>query len=688
VEGLKKMISISNFSRQDHDNQVQLNVNPSSIPRKCLVPQYEEFIAGKNLDLATDLKEFHYKKLDHILSRITSRAVSKENPEIIDLKEIHIKQMDYILKTMFYSSWTEVKKFFENQEHKPKDQQKSVQMILSYREKVVHDILDQVKEELPQEIINQKLNFLNSKNIHHTNPLYAKFLNLPITPLCWSDYGSKDPSSDIDITLQGDFTQFAVKLFNKKMALRFDQKEPGILFDANVYSENCIPEINKSDFSQNFRQEFLRKEYPELKILDEKGIEDYLAQHSEKSDHYNSFLSHMKAKPSYQKFVNMKDPRLNEVADKIDFVKNPQLKKETLIFFETASLTKIRRYMTQIEWKDFSDQLTKAFDENGLDKKDIRKKLMKAEFNYFNNNAILKEGLLKVSRKKRFDYEQESAKTATGSWNDMIDKNKKNEAYIQKFPPNLVMSAENRLYEEKLSLSSKIKMNLDWYDMKNPHGKFDYNREKLVKELEESQCDSKYFANEAYVTPASLLSVVINKQMLSRGLYPQKQFKEKYFKIPLSVKEHLISLNEQLGDFFKESTRNIQTNHPFSIEESVGLKSGKYIHRYANSYQSIYEALNIKDEMKLDRLQLKACSSLEALKKDPRNLEQKAGEIRSSINSIFEEKEKLETHHPLESMGDKKTPVGELNGFKNFLIRITVQAYVDAYKHDDFLSNK
>jgi hypothetical protein len=688
VEGLKKMISISNFSTQGHDNQVQLNENSSSIPKKCMMPKSKEFIAEEKLDPSKDLGESHYKKLDHILSRISSRVLSKENPESFDLKEIHIKQMDYILKTMFYSSWTEVKNFFENQEHKPKDQQKSVQMILSYREKVVHDILDQVKEELPQEIINQKLNFLNEKNIDHTNPLYAKFLNIPIKPLFWSDYGSKDPSSDIDITLKGDYTQFAVKLFNKKMALRFDQKEPGILFDANVYSENCIPDINKSDFSQNLRQEFLNKEYPELKTFNEKSIEDYLSQHSEKSDHYNSFLSQMKAKPSYQKFVNLKDPRLQEVADKIEFVKNPQLKKDTLIFFETASLTKIRRYMSQMEWKDFSEQLIKAFAENGLDKKDIRKKLMKAEFTYFNNIAILKEGLSKVSRKKRFDVEQESAKTESGSWEDMMNKNKKNEAYIQKFPPNLVMSAENRLYEEKLSLSSKIKMNLDWYDMNHPDGKLDYNREKLVKELEEAQCDSKYFANEAYITPASLLSVVINKQMLSRGLYPQKQFKEKYFKIPLSVHEHLISLNEQLGDFFKESTRNLETNHPFSIEESVGLKSGKYIHRYANSYQSIYEALNIKDEMKLDRLQLKACSSLEALKKDARNLEQKAGEIRGSINAIFEEKDKLENHHPLETIGGKKTPVEELNGFKKLLIRITVQAYVDAYKHDNFLSNK
>jgi hypothetical protein len=551
---------------------------------------------------------------------------------------------------------------------------------------VVHDILNQVKEELPQEITKQKMNFLDANNIASSHPMYEKFLNAPVKHLSWSDYGSKDPSSDLDITLKGDYTQFAVKLFNEKMANRFNQREPGIIFDANVYSENCIPEIEKTDFSQNFRKEFLHKSYPKLENLSEKSIEDHLSKNNEISVRYNLFFSQMKEKPSFEKFINLNKPHLKEIAEKIQLIFNPQLKKEALRFYEIASLLKIRRYMTPVEWKDFSHKIIKAFSENGLDQSKIRKKLMLAELNYVNNVSLLKEKLEKDNKGQRTLLNQKSIIVDSGSWEKMMEQNKKNEEYIQQFSPNDVMRAENVIYEEMLSHSSNIKMNLDWCDMNTPKVKEDYTREKLLLELEKAQCESKYFANEAYVTPASLVSVVINKQMLSRGLYPQKQYKEKYFKIPLRVDEHLISLNEQLGDFFKEATRSIKVDQPYAIEDSVGLKSGKYIHRFANSYQSIYEGLNIKDEMQLNQSQLKACSYLEALKKDVRTMDQKALEIRGSIFKIFSGKEKISDQKIQEAIINKKTPQEELNNFKKILMDIHVKAYVDVYKNDNMLS--
>jgi hypothetical protein len=321
------------------------------------------------------------------------------------------------------------------------------------------------------------------------------------------------------------------------------------------------------------------------------------------------------------------------------------------------------------------------FERNELPNLGIKKNLLAAERAYYKNIKQLSEALKNLSEKKELHIAPKTRTVVNKTEPIEIENILTYEALIEKYPTHLLMHVENRLYEENLARTSQINMDIDWYDILHPHGKGELEREKLLLQLEKAHCEAKYFANEAYVAPSSLISVVVNKQMLSRGMHPQKWNHEKYLKIPLCAQEHLICLNEQLGDFFKESGRSAMENNLYPMEELLALKSGKYLHRFANSYQSIYESLDIKDEMPLDKNQLKACTELEVLKKDVRTLEQKALEIRQSIQKIIGGEAKNLTDSPHSCLENKKSPKQELAEFKNILTHFHAKAYVAVHKN-------
>ena len=155
------------------------------------------------------------------------------------------------------------------------------------------------------------------------------------------------------------------------------------------------------------------------------------------------------------------------------------------------------------------------------------------------------------------------------------------------------MAAENRIYEDLLRPAADLRNEFDYFKYVE-----DQNVDRVYCDLRKAVVDALYFANEAYVTEGAIMQVVGGKQNLSAGVTVERDKKTKAQNLKYTADQLFHSMNEQIGDFFKESTRHFhhehvaeergnQANYDRIYGEAI-IATGKYLHRYFNAMKYLY----------------------------------------------------------------------------------------------------
>lgn len=150
------------------------------------------------------------------------------------------------------------------------------------------------------------------------------------------------------------------------------------------------------------------------------------------------------------------------------------------------------------------------------------------------------------------------------------------------------MAAENRVYELVLKEVASLRKEFDQKSAK-PQPENAQPEKALLEaanayvSLRAKLSEACMYANEAYLTPASVVGVVANKQMLSRD-FKDKEEKPQLRKLELSPHEHYQMMNEQFGRIFHQ----VDVDH---ADPALALRrSGKYIHRFFNAAKQLTRA--------------------------------------------------------------------------------------------------
>lgn len=157
------------------------------------------------------------------------------------------------------------------------------------------------------------------------------------------------------------------------------------------------------------------------------------------------------------------------------------------------------------------------------------------------------------------------------------------------------MACENRLYEARLSTVADLKLQYS-YRQAMADGQPDAE-DRTCLNLRTVMSDSLYFGNECYASEGALLQVVGGKQFISAGVGVDKKGGLTFHNIRYTKHQLVQSMNEQLGDFFKESNRHFkhameQGEHDDEAFGGSVVAGGKYLHRYFNALKFFYLILD------------------------------------------------------------------------------------------------
>lgn len=346
-----------------------------------------------------------------------------------------------------------------------------------------------------------------------------------IKPVSGNAPGSDNPTSDIDVNLNGDGTEFAVQWLNQEFRKRYGNgKDSGIVYDVNFYAKDFVPgEV----------------------LFGEAGLKN-----SGKLTKDGSGNNRYKEWQPYQ-------------------VKNPVLKQAEIQDQTIASLVMMRVNMEHdLEiWKEYKNQISP----------EMKPILDQAEQRYEERKKAIEEGLKLTPLSKLKPTEALSH-----------DDSKDDKA--------LMMGAENKVYEKVLKEEvepKRIKFEL-LKQIKAPRDKID----QAYVELKQAKTKALMFANEAYYTEGAVVSTVTNRQQLGRMYKPKQELepqnkdaKQGFKKLELTVDEHYHSLNEQIGFTF-HALQGVNLEADKFIDDIP--KVGKYIHRAYSEIKNICEILKIK----------------------------------------------------------------------------------------------
>ncbi|WP_299897951.1 hypothetical protein [uncultured Aquimarina sp.] len=211
--------------------------------------------------------------------------------------------------------------------------------LLMYRkmitEKLLEDAIEPVKD---WEKGQRQKNFYN---IHgQDNRLNRKWeVDEPIKPLKGNVPGSMNPTSDIDVNLSGDGTEFAVYWLNREFKEKYGNgRESGVVYDINFYAQDFVP---KKVFGLKGRGE-----------LDKNGNEKYY-----QNDNWRTY----------------------QIED--EAIKNEDEEEQ-----EIASLLMMRVNMNQADWTDYTNQLNPLNQNNRLISQHV---LQEVERKYTERNQLL-----------------------------------------------------------------------------------------------------------------------------------------------------------------------------------------------------------------------------------------------------------------------------------------------------------
>ncbi|MEH2163456.1 MAG: DUF4157 domain-containing protein [Nostoc sp.] len=313
-------------------------------------------------------------------------------------------------------------------------------------------------------------------------------------------FGSKDLTSDYDVTFNASGNQSieikAVKLFNKIFRQKWS-KESGTVFDTNVYTTGHMPV----------------GEGKEEKEKDKKQIESQMT------------------------------PEGKESSQKIQ---------------DVMSLLKIRRFMSDPQWKKHKKKMVRDTNEN--QKSEITSRFNEVDTIYREVNSEMK--------KKINDLNQKVIKVP-----NLLAGLRA--SYIKKTNSDAEMEASNRLYEEYLGEVDQILEEIKKLKDKEEQSREDKQKlNELTLKLQELRSKALVFANEAYHTGGAVEHVVLNQQMR--------------LGISVNNQQYLQSINEQTG-FAVE-----QINHSPDLGTAL-WKSAKYVDRLCDAINKV----DIKDFNKL-----------------------------------------------------------------------------------------
>jgi hypothetical protein len=221
---------------------------------------------------------------------------------------------------------------------------------------------------------------------------------------------------------------------------------------------------------------------------------------------------------------------------------------------EVYSLLKTRKDMSFIDWNKFKLEQMAAFGSDTAGRNAKQDAFSEAEAKYMAREAALNAEIAKLDEKAKLLAAESRKKGETPPAEDG--------------PAEKRMKAENALYEQKLKQVAVVRSKLAVYKEQLLAGQKSASEvEEVSGELQEALHEAASYANEAYITSATVLHVVGNLQLLKGS--------EK-ISIGLSGADYLASANEQVGfifdDFHREPT----------VEGGL-LKAGKYISRLGHA---------------------------------------------------------------------------------------------------------
>ena len=311
--------------------------------------------------------------------------------------------------------------------------------------------------------------------------------------------GSTDLTSDYDVTFDAgenkSLESKAVKEFNKLFRKRWG-KESGTIFDTNVYTTGHMPTGKDT----------------EEKEIDKAKTQSRMTQEGEKKS----------------------DKLLDEM-----------------------SLLKIRRNMSQSQWKKYKKDMLKGIkDENTKKETEIR--LNKVDLLHQESQEELKNKVSKLTKEHNSFLKKLESKLKGKKDTKMAANNRIYEDYLKKVEENLA-----KLETLKGEVEKQTKVTEEQHK----------ELSQLTLELQEMRSKALVFANEAYHTGGAVEHVVLNQQM-GQG-------------ISMNKNEYLQSANEQTG--FAVEQINDHKNMGMAL-----WKSAKYVHRLCDAINNIHK--NHKEE--------------------------------------------------------------------------------------------
>ncbi|MEG3928236.1 DUF4157 domain-containing protein, partial [Microcoleus sp. D3_18a_C4] len=509
----------------------------------------------------------------------------RENPHLSEnesLNQLAVDQpRDYVYKYA-ENNWFKVKKQFKegylHHEESPQQTSKKVphgmKALLDDRQEIVNKLLGEVKGRALEyekkkrgEIWEQQFgNIDKMPDDKRGEPVINKAnFQAEAKPLIANAPGSTKPSSDIDVNMSGDGSEFAVSWLNEKFREEYGHgNESGQVYDVNFYGKDFVPgEV----------------------LFGKTGLKDTGKLNRE---------SVGKGEKEEDKFYAEDKWRNSSITDK-------NLQKEEMEDQTIASLTMMRVNMEHDKsvWDEYVKKAS-------LDP-EMKAILIKVEERYeFRKKTIEAAG---TQIKQKAESGEKGYKLE--SLNNIKDK---------EYEELKTMSAENLAYENMLAQveTARVKYEL----LKASNGKTE-DIEKAAVELKKIKTQATMFANASYYTEGAVVSIVTNKQMLSRT-YKNKEEdfkdgtgKKALKKLELKPQEYYQSFNEQVGFAF----------HALSKVESVNFyrdipEPGKYVHRAYSMLRHFYRSLKTPGgELPFVEEQRRAATDWEGVKQGKKRVE-------------------------------------------------------------------
>jgi hypothetical protein len=339
----------------------------------------------------------------------------------------------------------------------------------------------------------------------------------PPKPLEWNyGAGSGTATSDIDVNLSGDATEYAVERFNEVFRANWDGKESGTVFDVNVYARDYLPESGAFSLVKAGKA-------AAASPVDGPGA------------------------------MGTGDAGWGAqgVAFETSLTEGSAAAKGASASQEVSSLLKTRKDMSAEDWQRFKDEQMEAFGDDAAGKAAKQQAFGAAEAKYLAREAAITAKVAELDAKAAL----------------LITETKKPDAK-EMSPEDKRLAAENAMYEAKLKDVAAVRSKLAIAkELLTTGGRTAEQVEEVAAELQAALAEAASYANEAYITGATVLHVVGNLQLLKGS--------EK-LSIGLSGADYLASANEQVGFIFDDLHR----------EATVAgglLKAGKYISRLGHA---------------------------------------------------------------------------------------------------------